>query len=327
MSGTALVTGGAGFIGSHLVDRLLAAGWQVRTLDDLSTGRRENLESAAPRSALRVVDGSVLDTRLVEDLVDGVDVVFHLAATVGVDLVVREPLRTLRTNLGGTESVLAAAGHRGTPVLLASSSEVYGRTARVPQAEDDDRWLGPPGSARWSYATSKAAAECLALAWHRERGLPTVVARLFNTIGARQRGRYGMVVPRFVSAAVRGEPLRIFGDGSQTRCFCHVRDVVEGLLGLAIHAPAYGGVFNLGGGEEISIRNLALRVLGLAGVPDSETARRLRMVPDDEAGERGADDMRRRVPDTRRVEAAIGWRPRIGLDEALGELIARRRGE
>lgn len=204
MSGTALVTGGAGFIGSHLVDRLLAAGWQVRTLDDLSTGRRENLESAAPRSALRVVEGSVLDTRLVEDLVDGVDVVFHLAATVGVDLVVREPLRTLRTNLGGTESVLAAAGHRGTPVLLASSSEVYGRTARVPQAEDDDRWLGPPGSARWSYATSKAAAECLALAWHRERGLPTVVARLFNTIGARQRGRYGMVVPRFVSAAVRG---------------------------------------------------------------------------------------------------------------------------
>jgi UDP-glucose 4-epimerase len=309
-----LVTGGAGFIGSHLCDALAAEGNQVTVLDNLSTGCKENIEHLATN--VRLVHGSVLDELLVDEVVRESDVVVHLAAAVGVRLIVERPLHSFLTNVRGTEVVLESAHRHQRKVLVASSSEVYGKSGG-PFREDDDRVLGSNAVSRWSYATSKAVDEILALAYHRERGLPAVVVRFFNCVGPRQSSAYGMVLPNLVEQALAGRPLTVHGDGLQTRCFCHVRDVVNALLRL-IHDPrAEGEVFNVGSTEEVSILELARRVVSATG-----SASPVRLVPYEEAYGEGYEDMRRRVPDISRVRALTGWMPRMSLDEIIAELIA-----
>ena len=318
-----LITGGAGFIGSHLVERLLERGEHVTVLDDLSTGRRANLAAVEGRQGLELVEGSVLDQDLVSRLVGKVDVVYHLAAAVGVDLLLRHPLRSLETNIQGTEHVLraCAAIEGGRRVLIASTSEVYGKNDKDALSEDDDRVLGSARLSRWFYASAKAIDEAFALAYWHERRLPVTVVRLFNTVGARQTGRYGMVVPRFVRWALRGEPLRVYGDGQQTRCFTNVHDVVHALIALTETPSAAGEIFNIGQPNEIRIVDLARRVIELA-----ESSSQLKLVPYDaeEAhGERAAgfEDMRRRVPDASKLFAYTGFAPRITLDQTLREVI------
>jgi UDP-glucose 4-epimerase len=318
-----LVTGGAGFIGSHLVERLAEHGEHVTVLDDLSTGRRENLAVVADRADVELIEGSVLDADLVERLVDQSDVVYHLAAAVGVDWVLRHPLRSLQTNLQGTEHVLraCAAADGGRRVLIASTSEVYGKNDKDALSEDDDRVLGSARLSRWFYASAKAIDEAFALAYWQEQRLPVTVVRLFNTVGARQSGRYGMVVPRFVRWALRNEPLRVYGDGQQTRCFTNVHDVVQALIGLVETPKACGEIFNIGQPNEIRIVDLARRVIEL-----TESSSEVKLVAYDaeEAhGERAAgfEDMRRRVPDASKLFAYTGFRPRIGLDQTLREVI------
>jgi len=319
----ALVTGGAGFIGSHLVERLIEDGQRVTVLDDLSTGRRPNLAAVVDRPELELVEGSVLDAELVQTLVARVDVVYHLAAAVGVDWVMRHPLRSLETNIQGTEHVLRACATPETPrrVLIASTSEVYGKNDKDALAEDDDRVLGSARLSRWFYASAKAIDEAFALAYWQERRLPVTVVRLFNTVGARQTGRYGMVVPRFVRWALRNEPLRVYGDGQQTRCFTNVHDVVHALIALMRTPSAAGETFNIGQPHEIRIIDLARRVIELA-----ESSSELKLVPyhaEEAYGERAAgfEDMRRRVPDASKLYAYTGFRPRIGLDQTLREVI------
>ncbi|MDQ6671456.1 MAG: GDP-mannose 4,6-dehydratase [Chloroflexota bacterium] len=319
----ALVTGGAGFIGSHLVERLLEHGEQVTALDDLSTGRRANLAAVHARAGFELVEGSVLDQDLVTRLVGRVDVVYHLAAAVGVDLLLRHPLRSLETNIQGTEHVLraCAAVEGGRRVLIASTSEVYGKNDKDALSEDDDRVLGSARLSRWFYASAKAIDEAFALAYWHERRLPVTVVRLFNTVGARQTGRYGMVVPRFVRWALRGEPLRVYGDGQQTRCFTNVHDVVHALVALTATPSAAGEIFNIGQPGEIRIVDLARRVIELA---ESSSAIKLVAYDAEEAhGERAAgfEDMRRRVPDASKLFAFTGFAPRIGLDQTLREVI------
>ena len=318
----ALVTGGAGFIGSHLVERLIARGDHVTALDDLSTGRRANLAGVDGHPQFTFVEGSVLDTRLVEQVVEDSDVVFHLAAAVGVDWVLRHPLRSLETNIRGTEHVLracAAAGDRR--VLIASTSEVYGKNDKDALNEDDDRVLGSARLSRWFYASAKAIDEAFALAYWSERQLPVTVVRLFNTVGPRQTGRYGMVVPRFVRWALRNEPLRVYGDGQQTRCFTNVHDVVRALTALVDTPSASGEIFNIGQPNEIRIIDLARRIIEL-----TESASEVALIPYDaeEAyGKRavGFEDMRRRVPDAAKLYAYTGFRPTVGLDQTLREII------
>jgi len=307
-----VVTGGAGFIGSHLVERLLADGHRVTVIDDLSTGRRENLAAAAAHPGLRFIESTVSGCAELDELVAGADQVFHLAAAVGVELVVRAPIRVIETNLGETQALLAAAAVRRTPVLLASTSEVYGKSAKAEFAEEDDLLIGPPTHARWSYACSKLMDEFLALAFAQERGLPVVIARLFNTVGPRQTGRYGMVLPRFIAAARRGEPLRVFGDGQQTRCFGFVNDTVEALVRLARTPAARGEVFNVGGTEEVTIEDLARRVIALLG-----SASTVQLVPYHEAYAPGFEDMRRRRPAVGKLERVTGFLPATPLDEII----------
>jgi len=339
---TSLITGGAGFIGSHLVDALLARGERVVVVDDLSTGRRENLfgadspanaEAAGParagrggvdlsaRRGLTFIERRVGDTLAGRpELVSEVDRIFHLAASVGVKLIVDRPIESMRNNLEETARLLEAASAASTPVLLASSSEVYGKSARVPMSEDHDLTFGPTTSARWSYGLSKAIDEHLALSHHRLSGLPVVVARLFNTIGPRQRGSYGMVAPRFVARAVAGEPIEVFGDGSQTRAFCDVRDVARALIELMQTPEAVGRVFNVGDDRELRIDALAERVIAL-----SESSSTLRYVPFDRAYNTGLDDLQRRAPDLTRLRQTIRFEPQYTLDQTLGELIAAAR--
>jgi UDP-glucose 4-epimerase len=312
-----LVTGGAGFIGSHLVEALLARGELVVVLDNLSTGRLRNLERVEKDDNLRIVHGSVLDELMVDELVHTSDVVVHLAAAVGVRLIVEQPLRSFTTNIRGSEIVIEAAHRYRRQILLTSTSEIYGKNGAGPLAEDADRLLGSPTIARWAYSTAKAVDEILAYAYHRERGLPTTVARLFNTVGGRQSPHYGMVIPRLVRQAVAGEPLTIYGDGRQTRCFCHVSDVVDGLLRLLDHPGAIGEVFNLGSQEEISIAELASRIIERAG-STSEIVR----IPYEEAFTEGFEDMQRRLPDTTKVRNLTGWTPTRSLREILDEAIA-----
>jgi UDP-glucose 4-epimerase len=309
-----LITGGAGFIGSHLARHLLAAGHRVDVIDDLSTGSESSLQALrGPR--LQVVIDSASNDAAVGGLVDRCDAVFHLAAAVGVMLIVEQPVRTIETNIHATEVVLRHAARRGRPVLLASTSEVYGKSARVPFREDGDLVLGPPTRSRWSYAASKLVDEFLALAWARERGLPVVIARLFNTVGPGQTGRYGMVLPRFVQQALAGGPLTVYGDGRQTRCFCHVRDVV-GALAQLIDAPrARGQVFNVGSSREIAVRALAERVRRRV-----HPKAKIRLVPYARAYGEGFEDMRRRMPDLSRIRRAIGWRARLTLDEIIDDV-------
>lgn len=312
-----LVTGGAGFIGSHLARALLDRGDSVIVLDNLSTGTLENLHAVADHPGFRFVHGSVLDELVVDELVERADAVLHLAAAVGVKLVVEQPLRSLTTNIRGSQIVMEAAHRYRRAVLVTSTSEIYGRNGNGPLAEDADRILGSPAIARWSYSTAKAVEEILANAYHRERGLGTVVVRLFNTIGARQSGAYGMVVPRLVSQAVRNEPLTVFGTGRQTRCFLHVADAVDAILRLVDHPGAVGGTFNIGSAREISILDLARLIAGRAGSSSS-----IELIPYERAYGPGFEDMDRRVPDTTRLRQLTGWSPRRTLDDTLDEVIA-----
>lgn len=316
-----LITGGAGFIGSHLADELIARGHRVHALDDLSTGSIANIRHLRENSSFEYTIDSAANTRVVAELVDEADVVFHLAAAVGVQLIVESPVRTIETNVHCTEVVLAQASKKRRPVFIASTSEVYGKSTALPFREDGDLVLGSTDKGRWSYACSKAVDEFLALAHYRERKLPTVVARLFNTVGPRQTGQYGMVVPTFVRQALADLPITVFGDGTQRRCFCHVHDVVRALRDLMETDDNYGEVFNIGATEEISIGELAVRVKG-ACESDSEIVR----IPYDEAYESGFEDMARRIPDTSKLKQAIDWKERHDLDDILGDVIAHHHG-
>lgn len=318
-----LVTGGAGFIGSHLTERLVERGDDVTVLDDFSTGRRDNLAALEDNPHVLILEGSVLDRELVERLVNESDVVFHLAAAVGVDWVLRHPLRSLETNIQGTEHVLRAASEAegGRRVLIASTSEVYGKNDKDALSEDDDRVLGSSRLARWFYASAKAIDEAMALAYWYDRQLPVTVVRLFNTVGPRQRGRYGMVVPRFVRWAIHNEPLRVYGDGEQTRCFTNVHDVVHALVALIDTPRAAGEIFNIGQPGEIRIVDLARRVIALTG-----SASEVSFVPydaEDAYGARAAgfEDMRRRVPNADKLFEYTGFRPNIELDTTLRQVI------
>jgi nucleoside-diphosphate-sugar epimerase len=312
----ALITGGAGFIGSHLAQRLLKDGNHVVILDNLSTGRIENIEPFKDHPELQFVRADIREASLTQLLTSQCDVVFHLAAAVGVQLIVDDPVRTIETNIGGTETVLEAAGKFGRRVLLASTSEVYGKSDSIPFCEDDDIILGSTSLSRWAYACSKAVDEFLGQAYFQQYGLGVVIARFFNTIGPRQTGRYGMVVPRFVEWALAGEPIRIYGTGQQSRCFCNVHDVVEAVIGLIHSENAIGGIFNIGSSEEVRIEQLADRVIALT---DSHSQKNF--VPYEVAYGRPIEDMMRRVPSTELIQKAIGWKPRIDLDETLRTLI------
>jgi len=307
-----LVTGGAGFIGSHLVEALLRRGGQVYVIDDLSTGSMENIQHLKAQEGFRCVIDSVLNKPLMAELVDEADVIFHLAAFVGVRLIVESPVRTIETNIKGTEIVLEVAAKKRKPVVVFSTSEVYGKSDRTKFSETDDSVLGPSSKGRWSYAASKLLDEFLALAYYKERKLPVVIIRLFNTVGPRQTGRYGMVIPRFVQQALRGEPITVFGDGKQTRTFTHVKDTVWAILKLGEHRAAFGEIFNVGGKEEISIERLACLVRDLLGSSSPIT-----YVPYDEAYEEGFEDMRKRVPDITKVQNLIGYEPRRSLQDMI----------
>jgi UDP-glucose 4-epimerase len=316
----ALVTGGAGFIGSHLAEALLERGFGVHVLDDLSTGSEENLRQLSSHSDFCFTRGSVLERSLVEEAVAGCDLVVHLAAAVGVERIIGDAVATIETNVRGTQHLLQAAASRGTRTLIASSSEVYGKNEAVPFAEDGDRVLGPTTCLRWSYAVSKTIGEHLALAYHRQAGLPVTIVRPFNTIGPRQTGRYGMVVPRFVKQAREGDPLTVYGDGRQRRSFCDVGDVVRAVILLAEHPGAEGGVFNIGSPDELEIVELARKVLRLA-TGDREVDDRIRFVPYEQAYAPGFEDMRRRRPDVERIRELTGWQPVIQLEETLSRLL------
>ena len=316
-----LITGGAGFIGSHLSDLLVEHGHAVHVLDDLSTGAMENIRHLKHGPRFEYTIASVEDHGVVAELVDEVDVVVHLAAAVGVTLIVESPVRAIETNVHGTEVVLAHANKKKKPVLIASTSEVYGKSRALPFREDGDMQMGATDMGRWAYACSKAIDEFLAMAYWRERGLPTTVVRLFNTVGPRQTGSYGMVVPRLVSQALAEEPLTVYGDGHQSRCFCHVADVVQALYGLMTEESAYGNVYNVGATSEISIIDLARRIIELTG-----SGSEISMIPYDEAYGEGFEDMYRRVPDIAKVQALIGWSPIRVLDDIIGDVIAHQQG-
>lgn len=312
-----VVTGGAGFIGSHLVERLLAEGRRVTVIDDCSTGSLENLSPVQAHPLLRVIVSKVSATAELPELLAGAETVFHLAAAVGVELVVRSPVHVLETNLHETEAVLHAASRHGTPVVVASTSEVYGRSAKASFSEDDDLLIGPPVCARWGYACSKLMDEFMAMAAAKEHGLPVVIARIFNTVGPRQTGRYGMVLPRFLASAKAGQPIRVYGDGTQTRCFCHVADTVEALLRLSRTPAARGEVFNVGSTEEISIRDLASRVVERLG-----SSSEIVFVPYNEAYEVGFEDMQRRRPTVEKLARVTGFRPATTLDQIIAQTAA-----
>jgi len=308
----ALITGGAGFIGSHLAEHLLALGHDVAVIDDLSTGRIENVDHLRKNPRFHFAIDTISNEIVMDRLASECDIIYHLAAAVGVEMIVHSPVHTIETNIMGTAAVFRVANRYRRKVILTSTSEIYGKSDKVPFAEDDDRLLGPTTRSRWSYSTSKAVDEFLALAYWKERGLPVVIVRLFNTIGPRQTGRYGMVVPRFVAQALANEPLTVYGDGAQTRCFADVRDVVRGIQGLAECPEAEGQVFNLGSSHEISISDLAHLVISVTG-----SSSEIVYIPYDQAYETGFEDMQRRVPDTSRVRSLIGWVSEIPLEDTL----------
>ncbi len=312
----ALITGGAGFIGSHLAEKLLEKGCEVAVIDNLSTGSLENIKSLMKNQAFTFTEGDIRDVRLIESLTEKCDCIYHLAAAVGVKLIAEKPVHTIETNIGGTEVVLDMANKFGKKILLASSSEVYGKSEAVPFDEDDDLVLGSTRFSRWSYACSKAIDEFLGLAFYQQYGLPVVIARFFNTIGPRQTGQYGMVVPRFVQSALKNEPVTIYGTGKQTRCFCYAGDVVEAVTRLMDCDDAAGEVFNIGSNEEVTIENLADRIIKAAGSESEKT-----YMDYEEAYGRPIDDMARRVPKIERIKKAIGWQPKTKLDEALKIII------
>lgn len=310
--GRALVTGGAGFIGSHLCEELLARGVTVDVIDDLSTGRLANIEHLLHGHAFNLVRDSILNKQTMTLLTERCDIVFHLAAAVGVELIVADPVRTIETNIRGSEVVLETANRFNKKVVLTSTSEVYGKSERVPFSEEDDAVLGATMQSRWSYSCSKMIDEFLALAYHKQFALPVIVVRPFNTIGPRQTGKYGMVVPRFIKAAVRGEPIRVFGSGEQTRSFVYVKDVVGALLELAEEPRAVGDVFNLGSDQEITILDLAKTIKRLA-----KSGSEIVLVPYDEAYGQKVDDLKRRLPDLTKIKSLIGYEPSTSLEETL----------
>ena len=317
MTGRALITGGAGFIGSHLAEALLGRGWQVHVLDDLSTGSAENVQHLVGRPGFTLTVGSALDRAIVAPLVATADVVFHLAAAVGVRLVMEQPVRTIETNIKTTETVLALAAERGSRVLLASTSEVYGKLDGHKFSESDDVVLGPTSRSRWCYAASKIIEEFLGIAYARERHIPVTIMRLFNTIGPRQTGQYGMVVPRFVRQALRGEPLTVYGDGTQRRSFTWVGDVVDAMITLVQHPGAVGEVFNVGHTKEIEIRELAGLVKRLTRSESGIT-----YLEFEAAYESGFEDMERRLPDLSKIQQLTGYRPTLDLSEMLERIVA-----
>jgi UDP-glucose 4-epimerase len=315
LSETYFITGGAGFIGSHLAEVLLAKGDRVLVLDDLSTGRIRNIEHLKANPSFEYVIDSMMNRPLTAELVDRADYVFHLAAAVGVKLIVESPVRTIETNVRGTEIILELSNKKKKPVFIASTSEVYGKSTRIPFSEDGDLVLGPTTRGRWSYACSKALDEFLALAYFHEKSLPVVVGRLFNTVGPRQTGRYGMVLPTFVSQALSSRPITVYGDGTQSRCFGYVSDVANAMASLIKTETAYGQVFNIGSVEEISILALARLVRERLG-GRSEIV----LVPYEEAYGRGFEDMQRRVPDIRKVRELIGFEPSTSLPEIIDRI-------
>jgi UDP-glucose 4-epimerase len=312
-----LITGGAGFIGSHLTDALLGRGEEVSVLDDVSTGSLLNLEHLQGNPNLAVTTGSILDAGLVDDLTAGSDVVVHLAAAVGVRLIVERPLASLTTNIRGTENVLEAAARHNRRTMISSTSEIYGKNASGPVREDADRVLGSPYVARWSYSTAKAVDEILAHAYYRERGLETIVVRLFNCVGPRQTGDYGMVVPTFVRQALAHQALTVHGEGQQQRSFCHVADTVAALIALLDKPNAAGDVFNVGAQNEITMEQLAKTIVEKTG-----SGSELAYIPYAEAFEAGFEDMDRRLPDIGKIQALTGWTPTRSLDDILDDVIA-----
>lgn len=314
------ITGGCGFIGSHLAERLLERGDSVMALDDLSTGSMNNVAHLVGRDGFQYRIGSALDRPLVAELVDRADVTVHLAAAVGVRLIVERPVHTIETNVGATETVLAAAAKKQKLVVVASTSEVYGKSTLVPFREDHDLQLGPTSHSRWAYACSKALDEWLSLAYAHEKGVPVIVVRFFNTVGPRQTGRYGMVLPNFARQALRGEPITVYGSGDQSRCFGHVRDAVEGMLRLIETPAAINEVFNIGSTEETTIHGLAEKVRDAAG-----STSEIVMVPYSEAYAAGFEDMMRRVPDVSKLERTTGFRPATSLTEIVADVVADQR--
>lgn len=307
-----VVTGGAGFVGSHLVERLLHDGCSVTVIDDCSTGSLQNLASVRQHPALRVIEAKVSECPELKEIIRSAHFIFHLAAAVGVELVVHSPVRTIETNLHETEVILDLAGEFRVPILITSTSEVYGKSQKPAFDEEDDLLIGPPHLGRWSYACSKLMDEFLAMAFWKEKQLPVIIARLFNTVGPRQTGRYGMVLPRFIQAAKAGHPLRVYGDGSQTRCFCYVQDAIEALVRLHRCPAAFGQVFNIGGTEEITIRALAERVIELLRSKST-----IQYVPYTEAYAAGFEDMLRRKPVVDRLFRTVGFRPSTSLREIV----------
>ena len=315
-----LITGGAGFIGSHLAEALLREGHGVTVIDDLSTGSRENIAHLLNRPAFAFHHDTIFNSGLLDRLIAECDAVYHLAAAVGVKRIIQAPVETIETNVAGCELALRLAAHRRRRFVLASTSEVYGKSAQLPFREDGDLVLGPTDRSRWSYACSKAIDEFLGLAWHRQGGLPVTIARLFNTVGPRQSGRYGMVLPNFVRQALRGEPVTVYGSGEQTRCFTHVADIVEGLAALIHHDRTIGEIYNLGSTAEISINRLARSVVTATGSRSP-----IVHIPYEQAYARGFEDMQRRVPDIAKAGAHFGFRPRRNLDQILADVISELR--
>ncbi len=311
-----LITGGAGFIGSHLSEALLQKGHQVTAVDDLSTGQLANVEHLTADPNFQIVIENITNAVVMDRLVSECDIVIHLAAAVGVELIVQRPVHTIETNVMGTEVVLRTARRYRKKTLIASTSEIYGKSANIPYKEDDDRLMGATSKHRWAYATSKALDEFLALAYHKEYDLPVVIFRLFNTVGPRQRGRYGMVIPRFVKQAMANKQITVYGDGGQSRCFCDGRDVIKAIIGLAETPQAEGQVYNIGAQQEITILELAKKVKAM-----TNSTSEIVLVPYEEAYEAGFEDMRRRVPDTTKINSLLGWTPRINLDQTILDIM------
>jgi UDP-glucose 4-epimerase len=311
-----LITGGAGFVGSHLAGALLERGDEVYAIDNLSTGSIENIEHLKDNPRFHYTIDTISNEPVTAELVDRVDVIFHLAAAVGVRLIVESPVHTIETNVHGTETILTLANKKRKKVIIASTSEVYGKNANVPFREDSDLVMGPTSKGRWSYACSKAIDEFLALAYFKEKKLPVVIVRLFNTVGPRQTGQYGMVIPTFVKQALSARPITVFGDGKQSRCFTDVSDVVKGLADLAVHPEAVGEVFNIGTNDEITILDLAKKIKKMTG-----SKAEIVFVPYEKAYEEGFEDMPRRVPDIGKIQKLIGYKPSLTLEETLQRVI------